>query len=155
MRRIGRTGWWLSLFLAAATAATPAAALTCVVDGAAFDFQTEGYGTVFGQGTQADADVAYGALKGQLGDPADYRKPTVFYVKRGTQISRHECAGDKCTPREMQMAWKTCSDGAKTREDICLPLAVVYSGKLYCVLQPNAPMEAGKPFVRYTPPFNR
>ncbi len=140
--------------LAFAVAISPAQAVTCVVKGGDFDFQSEGFGTVFGQGTQANADAAYRALEKELGDPADYRRPTVFYAKAGT-ISRYECTGEKCSAREMQMAWKSCSDGAKNVAEICLPLAVVYNKRLYCVLQPNAPMKPGKPFAPYTPPFNR
>ncbi|MFK3780285.1 hypothetical protein [Agrobacterium sp. NPDC089420] len=135
--------------------AMPAQAVTCVVEGSKFTFQTEGYGPIFGHGTQAGADRAYDLLQKELGDLAGFAKPTIFYVKAGRQIVSGECAGEKCAAEEMQAGWKRCSEGAKTTDDICLPLAVVYQNKLYCLLQPPPPFEEGKPFVPYTPPFNR
>lgn len=145
---------WAAAF-AVALIVTPAHAVTCVVEGSEFTFQERGYGTIFGHGTQANADIAYRLLKRELGNPADYKKPVIFYTKAAREIVRHECAGEKCTGTEMQLGWKACSEGAKTSDEICLPLAVVYDSKLYCLLQPNPPFDPNKRFVPYTPPFNR
>jgi len=145
----------LTSVIVSVISAMPAHAVTCFVEGSKFNFQTEGYGPVFGHGTQAGADMAYGLLQKELGDLAGFAKPTIFYVKAGKQIVRRGCAGEKCAAEEMQTGWKNCSEGARTPDEMCLPLAVVYENKLYCLLQPPPPFEEGKPFRPYVPPFNR
>lgn len=45
-----------------------------------------------------------------------------------------------------------CGEGGMSKKDACYPLAVVYDGKLYCLLYPGqGDFDSSKPFVPYIP----
>jgi hypothetical protein len=123
---------------------------SCISEEADFDF----YATPtqkFAFGTREEVTQAYERLVEVVGNPKWYSKPTLFYVTGAdTQLTRAECAGDKCDAMDVVTGLQQCSYGAQSAADVCYPIAAVYNSKLYCLLEPSHEgADADKPFRPY------
>jgi hypothetical protein len=110
---------------------------SCITDRSEFDFYSTSP-TSFAFGAREDVSKAYKNLVEEIGDPANYEKPTVFYVTRDfSHITQAECPADKCRGRDILIGEQRCATDPGSNGTACIPIAAVYQSRAYCLLEPS------------------
>ncbi|MEO9339909.1 hypothetical protein ABFT80_21000 [Mesorhizobium sp. SB112] len=110
---------------------------SCITDRSEFDFYSTSP-TNYAFGAREDVSKAYKTLVEEIGDPANYEKPTVFYVTRDfSHFTQAECAGDKCRGRDIVFGAQQCAVDLGSNGTACTPIAAVYQSRAYCLLEPS------------------
>jgi len=112
-------------------------ALSCVTDPEKFDF-TDDSAQLFHSGTEDQVRKSYGVLREVVKDPSQYGRTTIFYAtNKYENITSSYCQADKCNGMDILKGLQDCSHNGRNASDACFPLAIVYKGNLYCLLQPS------------------
>lgn len=136
-----------TLALATALASSSGWAPSCVTDRSEFDFMSTSP-TTFSSGSRKDVSEAYRKLVEEIGDPANYEKPTLFFVSRDfTHFTQKECAADQCRGLEILTGIQQCAAESESGGEACLPIAAVHQSRAYCLLEPSLDeFDADDPF---------
>lgn len=114
----------------------PQAALAqgCVMDMREFDYM-ETSPQEFMQGTPEQVRSAYSALQDHVGDTGSIVRATQYFVDSAefATITSRECDGDFCRGRDLVQGHVECAQKAGV---LCLALAAIKDGTIYCTLKP-------------------
>tara|TARA_B100000378_G_C18045824_1_gene411950 strand:+ start:1269 stop:1796 length:528 start_codon:yes stop_codon:yes gene_type:complete len=124
-------------------------ALSCETDLSKFDFmETSAFKE--NRGTRDQVTYAYDVLANNIGELDSYPNTTIFYIRSLGQIAEFRCPKERCTGTDISYTGMLdCQRIVDNKQLTCLPLAAVYNGKLYCLLQPS--LKPGEPYREYVP----
>lgn|SRR5690606_25127401 len=111
-----------------------ARAESCVSDKNDFDFMATSP-TKFHFGKIESVKSAYGNFIDYIGDPGVIGGSSIYYITSDfASFSHAYCEDTKCTGLDILNGLNYCSMYSNKG---CYPLAAIYNGKLYCLLDPS------------------
>lgn len=131
----------------------PSLATSCIIDPKKFDFLATS-GQIFYFGTEQKVKEIYEKLAKEIATPENYGQTTIFYAQGDFQrLFTSICTDDKCKGSDILRGLQNCSSSVagSSQQNLCYPLAVVYSGRVYCLLAPALDNYTGKKDYK---PFN-
>lgn len=102
-------------------------------------------------GSRKNVSSAYEALAKRIGRPENHAKPTLFFVTNDfSRFTHSECAGEKCRGMDVLLGEQKCGLDPESKGARCTPMAAVYKGRMYCLLEPSLEeFEFDNPFRPY------